>query len=141
MWALVQGGVVAETTEEDPTGKYHPSLIWREAPAGTPIGARYAGGHLAVAELVSGYPHGEQMTWDVQRVEAMAWAADPATPTPYLDGLAKARGITAEDMRARTLAQTQAFLAASQQLVGKRQKLADRIAAAKTPAEVAKIVW
>lgn len=29
MWALVQDGVVLETTDVDPEGRYHPDLKWR----------------------------------------------------------------------------------------------------------------
>ncbi|WLH11671.1 phage tail assembly chaperone [Pseudomonas hefeiensis] len=29
MWALVQEGVVLETTDVDPEGRYHPDLKWR----------------------------------------------------------------------------------------------------------------
>lgn len=95
----------------------------------------------AAVALTSGYPEAERLTWPVQQAEALAWAADPAAPTPYLDGLAAARGITADDMRQKTLDQAQLFLQASQQLVGTRQRLRDQIYAAKTAKAVKAVVW
>ncbi|WP_417252783.1 hypothetical protein [Castellaniella sp.] len=95
----------------------------------------------AAQALTAGYPEAERLTWPIQQSEALAWAADNAVATPYLDGLAVARGITPEDMRALTLAQVQAFQAASQQLVGTRQRLRDEINAATTVADVRAVVW
>jgi hypothetical protein len=58
-----------------------------------------------------------------------------------LDGLAAARGITPAEMRQLTLDQVNAFMAASQQLVGTRQRLRDEINAAETVAEVLLVSW
>lgn len=79
------------------------------------------------AALTAGYPETERLTWMVQQQEAMAWGADAGAATPYLDGLAAARGIDAATMRAKTLQQVQLFMSASQALVGKRQRLRDLI--------------
>ncbi|WP_368655379.1 hypothetical protein ABRY94_11655 [Castellaniella ginsengisoli] len=95
----------------------------------------------AAQALTAGYPEAERLTWPIQQAEALAWAADNTAPTPYLDGLADARGITPAEMRALTLAQVQAFQAASQQLVGTRQRLRDEINAAATVADVRAVVW
>ncbi len=95
----------------------------------------------AAQALTAGYPEAERLTWPIQQSEALAWAADSTAATPYLDGLAAARGITPADMRAITLAQVQAFQTSSQGLVGKRQKLRDQINAATTVAAVRAIVW
>lgn len=95
----------------------------------------------AASALTAGYPEAERLTWPIQQAEALAWAADNAAATPYLDGLAAARGISAEEMRQLTLAQVQAFQAASQQLVGTRQRLRDQINQAKTVSEVDAIAW
>src|SRR5690606_6584603 len=95
----------------------------------------------AAVALTSGYPDAERLTWPVQQAEALAWAADPAAPTPYLDGLAAARGITPEEMRQMTLDQVNLFLAASQQLVGTRQRLRDQINEAETIEAVRAVVW
>jgi hypothetical protein len=95
----------------------------------------------AAQALTAGYPEAERLTWPIQQAEALAWAADDTAPTPYLDGLADARGITPAEMRTLTLAQVQAFQAASQQLVGTRQRLRDEINAAATVAAVRAVVW
>ncbi len=95
----------------------------------------------AASALTAGYPEAERMTWATQQQEALAWADDENTPTPYLDGLAAARGIPTEEMRQKTLQQTQLFMQASQQLVGKRQKLRDLVYEATTKAELDAIQW
>ncbi|MFA1686560.1 hypothetical protein SB816_28375 [Achromobacter sp. SIMBA_011] len=79
--------------------------------------------------LMADYPEGERLTWMIQHQEAVAWAADSSTPTPYLDGLAQVRGIEPADMRERTYQQVQQFTALSKQLVGTRQRLRDEISA------------
>lgn len=91
--------------------------------------------------LTDGYPEAERLTWPTQQAEAMAWGADGAAPTPYLDGLALARGIGAEEMRQKTLAQTQLFMVASQQLVGKRQGLRDLVYEAESAQALDAIQW
>ncbi|MDS1141710.1 hypothetical protein RE432_14810 [Pusillimonas sp. SM2304] len=95
----------------------------------------------AATALTAGYPEAERLTWPVQQQEALAWAADAGAPTPYLDGLAAARGITAAEMRQKTLDQTQLFMVASQQLVGTRQRLRDLVYVAQTPEDLDAIVW
>jgi len=95
----------------------------------------------AAAALTAGYPEAERLTWPIQQSEALAWGADNTTATPYLDGIAAARGIDPAEMRQLTLAQVQTFQTASQQLVGTRQKLRDQINAAKTVEAVQAIVW
>jgi len=93
----------------------------------------------AAKALTAGYPEAERLTWGVQQMEALAWEAD-GSPTPYLDGLASARNIAPEEMRQRTLLKVRAFMAASQQLVGTRQRLEDEIAQADAAALYA-ISW
>ncbi len=91
--------------------------------------------------LTEGYPASERLTWPIQQAEALAWAADPAAPTPYLDGLAAARGIEPAELRQKTLDNVQAWMAASQQLIGRRQQLRDAIAAAATEDDIRAITW
>jgi hypothetical protein len=95
----------------------------------------------AATALTAGYPEAERLTWPIQQSEIMAWGADNTAPTPYLDGIAAARGIDPAEMRAITLTQVQLFQAASQQLVGKRQKLRDMIQAASTIEDVFLVTW
>jgi hypothetical protein len=96
---------------------------------------------IAAEALLSGYPVAERLTWPTQQTEAMAWSADNNHPTPYLDGLAAVRGITQEDMRARTLEAVQTWMVASQQLVGRRQALRDAANLAPDQAALDLIQW
>jgi len=95
----------------------------------------------AAAALTLGYPEAERMTWPTQQAEALAWSVDPAAPTPFLDGIAAARQIDPADMRAKTLEAVQAFMAASQVLVGTRQRLRDAVLAAETEYQIAAVDW
>lgn len=169
-YARIQGGVVVElfSTDGDITQMFHPDLVWVEAQADTAPGDLYEGGSFtrpavpeatlddlkiaklatinadftgAASALTEGYPPAERLTWPVQQQEAMAWAADSNAPTPYLDGLALARGITPDEMRQKTVEQTQLFMAASQQLVGTRQRLRDLVHDAETPEDLDNINW
>jgi hypothetical protein len=100
-----------------------------------------AEGRRRASALVAGYPDFERQTWPSQEREALAWQADPSSPTPYLDGIAAARGISAREMRVKTLEAVLAFRQASQYLVGTRQALRDQIAAAPTVQAVQAVAW
>ncbi|MFY4027131.1 hypothetical protein ACOTI1_24030 [Achromobacter xylosoxidans] len=99
----------------------------------------------AASALTVGYPETERLTWTVQLQEVLAWDANSQAATPYLDGLAIERGISAIDMRTKTLEQVRQFLAASQVLVGKRQRLRDAVNAVQPGPnainELAAIAW
>lgn len=145
--ALLQGQSEGKVITADENG--HPVLI-DPPPAPEPSLADAQAQQIAIINaafesaaeaLAAGYPATERLTWPVQQAEALAWAANPAAPTPYLDGLAAARGITPEEMRQLTLDQVNLFLAASQQLVGLRQRLRDQINAAETIEAVRAVVW
>lgn len=98
-------------------------------------------GRRRAAALTAGYPDFEQKTWPTQEREALGWEVNPESPTPFLDGIADARGIGRDDMRAKTLQAVQAFRAASQYLVGTRQALRDAIEAADTRESVLAVTW
>lgn len=94
------------------------------------------------AALIAGYPAEERQTWAAQEVEALAWGADDTTPTPYLDGIAAARGIDPADMRAKTFEAVNTFRVASQWLVGTRQALRDAIQHPDaTREQIAAVAW
>lgn len=131
VWKLVNGAVVKLPLPG-------PSFEDLKATKLARINTNFTG---AAAALTEGYPEAERLTWPVQQQEAMAWAADSAAPTPYLDGLALARGIAAAEMRQKTLEQTQLFMQASQQLVGTRQRLRDLVHDARTPEALDTINW
>lgn len=81
----------------------------------------------AIAALTSAYPPSEVATWEIQRQEAAAWAADNEAPTPWIDGAAAARGIDRVEYLQRTLGKAQAFAQASAFLTGRRQAIDDLI--------------
>lgn len=94
------------------------------------------------AALIAGYPLEERQTWAAQEAEALAWALESSAPTPYLDGIAAARGIDVAEMRAKTLEAVSAFRVASQWLVGTRQALRDAIQNPNaTRAQIDAVAW
>lgn len=95
----------------------------------------------AAESLTEGYPATERLTWPVQQSEALAWEADPTASTPYLDGLSFSRGIPPSDMRTKTVEVVREFLAASQYLVGTRQRLRDAAQSAATAEDLQAIHW
>ena len=94
----------------------------------------------ATSSLVSTYPQTELLTFDKQEAEARAYSADPSASTPFLSGLAKARGITLDDLVGRVIAKSEAFEAAVATLTGQRQRYEDLLGVATTAEEIAAIV-
>lgn len=43
MWARINNGAVAELTDQDPNGRFHPSIHWEPCPADAEIGWSYDG--------------------------------------------------------------------------------------------------
>ena len=86
----------------------------------------------AVAKMTSDYPPSEIATWERQRAEALAWEADSAAQTPWIDLAASARGLDRTEYLTRTLSKVQAFAQASAWLTGRRQGIDDAIRAAST---------
>lgn len=94
----------------------------------------------AVSAYMKTYPEAELLTFDKQEKEARGWTADNSVSTPFLDGLAKARGIDKADLVSRVIKKAEAFQTAISTLTGIRQKYEDEIAAATTVEELEKIV-
>ncbi|MRG31838.1 tail fiber assembly protein [Enterobacter cancerogenus] len=44
MWALIESNKVIEITDEDPKGRFHPSLMWIECPENVTTGYEYQDG-------------------------------------------------------------------------------------------------
>lgn len=93
-----------------------------------------------MAALVSTYPDREISTFDKQEAEARAYMADPEAPTPLLSVLAKARGISMDELVKRVIAKADAFATASGYIIGQRQALEDQLDTCKTLEEVQSIV-
>lgn len=91
-----------------------------------------AGYEAAIGTMTADYPAAEIQTWERQRAEVVAWAADSTVETPWITMAAQARGINRDEYLARTLAKVTAFAQASAFLTGRRQYLGDLIAAATT---------
>ena len=81
---------------------------------------------------LDGVPQFERDSWASQAAEAQAWAADHDAPTPILAGIAQARGVPLDDLRAKALAKSNAFTALTASVAGQRQALEDQIRAAET---------
>ena len=94
----------------------------------------------AVSSYMKTYPEAELLTFDKQEKEAREWTADNRVSTPFLDGLAKARGIDKADLVSRVIKKAEAFQTAISTLTGVRQKYEDEIDAATTVEELEKIV-
>lgn len=94
----------------------------------------------AVSEYMKTYPEAELLTFDKQEKEAREWTADNRVSTPFLDGLAKARGIDKADLVSRVIKKAEAFQTAISTLTGIRQKYEDEIEAAATVEDLEKIV-
>lgn len=84
-------------------------------------------------------PDFELETWPLQSTEAQAWAADKSAPTPILDGIAAARGLDKDKLKAAALKKALAYSALSAIVAGKRQAIQDQIEAAKTKSALDKI--
>lgn len=93
-----------------------------------------------MAALISTYPDHEISTFDKQEAEARAYMADPTAPTPLLSALAKARGLSMDELVKRVIVKADAFAVASGYIIGQRQALEDQLDTCKTLEEVQSIV-
>lgn len=158
MWHRIFAGCVAESTEQDPHGRFHPDLLWvPDAGAGAGVGWLYADGVFSppppptvaaqsaallqavngvyqnrMAAIADGYPLHERESWPVQLEEAKALQADPEATTPWLDACAGARGLDKAELATRVLAKDAAYRLISGTLSGIRQRHEDAIAQLQT---------
>lgn len=75
-------------------------------------------------------PDFEVQTWVIQAAEAKAWQADNSAATPTLDAIAAARGVDCTKLKAAAYRKAVTFERLTAHVVGQRQALADRVAAA-----------
>ena len=94
----------------------------------------------ATSSIVSTYPSTELLTFDKQEQEARAYSDDHSASTPFLSGLANARGITLDDLVGRVIRKSEAFASAVATLTGQRQRYEDQLNAAMTAEEITAIV-
>ncbi|KCB48669.1 hypothetical protein [Bordetella hinzii] len=133
-WRRVPGETVSYVKSNEPVADLAQLKAMRRILINQSFAARYQ-------VLTEGYPQGEKETWPDQKSEVLAWAADPAAATPYLDGIAAQRQMDVQEFRQRTLAKVRLFTAVSQVLVGRRQRYEDQIDAAQSAEALDLIVW
>ena len=138
-----------EWANVDTYAKAHPEVVTEEQPPAPPtleemklsklseINAAY---DSATSSLVATYPQTELLTFDKQESEAKAWKADNSVETPFLNGLAAARGIDKAELVGRVIFKADAFQMAVATLTGLRQKYEDQLEAATTTEEIEAIV-
>jgi len=76
---------------------------------------------------LDGVPQFERDSWAAQALEAQAWAADKQASTPILAGIARARGVPLDELRAKALAKSNAFTSLTSSVAGQRQAFEDQI--------------
>lgn len=92
--------------------------------------AQKADAFVAQVSGLDAIPTFERESWAMQAREAQAHAQNPATPTPLLESIAKARGVPLDILREKALAMANAFTALTGSVAGQRQAYEDRIRAA-----------
>jgi hypothetical protein len=88
---------------------------------------------------IDSVPEFEFASWSIQASEAKAWQLDKTAPTPVLDGIATARGIPADTLKAAALRKTLAYEQLAAHVAGLRQALQSKIEAAKKQSDLDKI--
>lgn len=86
-------------------------------------------------------PQAEIQSWATQESEAKAYQASQEAQTPYIDSLAKARGVERGELVAKILEKAQIFSTLSATLTGSRQKCEDAIAKAQNAKELEAIIF
>ncbi|MBM7064277.1 hypothetical protein [Neisseria elongata] len=88
---------------------------------------------------IDSVPEFEFASWSIQASEAKAWQLNKNAPTPVLDGIATARGIPADTLKAAALRKTLAYEQLAAHVAGQRQALRSKIEAAKKQSDLDKI--
>lgn len=86
-------------------------------------------------------PQAEIQSWATQESEAKAYQTSQEAQTPYIDSLAKARGVEKGELVAKILEKAQIFSTLSATLTGSRQKCEDAIAKAQNAKELEAIIF
>ena len=76
-----------------------------------------------VAPYLEGYPEFEMKTWPIQRLEALNYAKDAASPTPWCDVAAAKRGVDRVTFISLVAAKSEAYTQISSIVAGYRQGL------------------
>ncbi|WP_428562296.1 MAG: hypothetical protein ACP59X_21025 [Solidesulfovibrio sp. DCME] len=86
--------------------------------------------------MASRYGVMERQTWDTQAQEAAAYLADAQAPTPMLDAMTTASGVTKTVLAQRIMVKRLSWSTVSGAVIGQAGKLVDRIYAAMSVDEV-----
>lgn len=86
-------------------------------------------------------PEFEIQTWVIQGHEAKAWHTDPTVPTPTLDKIAAARGISPDLLKRKAYEKTIKFEELTANVVGLRQAIETKIKQANTLPELDAITF
>lgn len=76
MWARIQDGVVAETTDIDPAGRYHPDLEWRTCTSQVQTGWLYADDVFAERVESEEERRAAERQWRDVELSAQQWIRD-----------------------------------------------------------------
>lgn len=95
----------------------------------------------AIDLITQATPQAEIQSWATQESEAKAYQANQEAQTPYIDSLAKARGVERGELVAKILEKAQIFSTLSATLTGSRQKCEDAIAKAQNAKELEAIIF
>ncbi len=76
MWARIQDGVVEETTDIDPEGRYHPDLKWRACAAQVQPGWLFANGVFAEKVESAEERRAAERQWRDVELAAQQWIRD-----------------------------------------------------------------
>jgi hypothetical protein len=71
MWARIESGVVAEITALDPSGRFHPALVWVACDDSVSAGNRYEDGAFLPAGVED--PATTERTWRDSEIDANEW--------------------------------------------------------------------
>ena len=151
MKIIIQGStVIATHSNSQDVAHLYPGCLILTVPDGTPVEigqtwevtveqAKTAGIEQAtalcdavLAPLGREYGAYEMATWDQQYSEALAYKADPTADVPLLASMCVARGVSIATLADRVVANRNAWVALTGNVIGQRQRIVDQISAAET---------
>lgn len=143
-WASAHGGILAWSA--GPGWRYDgqeflppiQSLDEFKIAATATIESAYA---VAIGVIADKYPATERDSWAKQEMEARAYVANAAAPTPILTAIAAERGMTVADLAASVIIKADSYALYAGAQIGRRRARLDAIAAATTIADLELIVW
>lgn len=100
-----------------------------------------AEGVSQLSAMAKPYSAAERETWATQQREARAWLANHNADVPMIFAMATVRGLTIEQMVGLIMENVELFEFASGYILGKQQKLLDRIAGETDFSNLLGIAW